>query len=87
MRATPISPPSPLRRPRPPSNAQIPVVRDIATACRRSKYHPPSVGAFTRTASAPLVMLIQLGGRLGQGFRVLDCEGHPRCSLADEVIE
>ena len=34
-----------------------------------SKYHPPSVGAFTRIAPATLAMLVQLIDRLGQGFR------------------
>ena len=35
----------------------IPVVHDIATAGPGSRCHPSSVGTFTRTASASLVML------------------------------
>ena len=33
------------------------------------QFPPPSVGAFTRIASATLAMLVQLVDRLGQGFR------------------
>jgi hypothetical protein len=35
----------------------------------KAKYHPQSVGAFTRIAPATLVMLVQLVDRLGRGFR------------------
>jgi hypothetical protein len=70
MRATPILHLVHSRRLKPLSiNALIPVVRDIATACPWSKYHPPNVGAFTRTAPATLVMLVQLVDRHGRGFR------------------
>ena len=70
MRVTPIPTLSSLRRLRPLiGNAYIPVVRDIATAGPCSRYHLPSVGAFTRIAPATLVVLVQVVDRLGQGFR------------------